>query len=370
MNWPLRAVRGLIRAMGRLATSLRAWVLFLVGLIVTAVTYYVIASRATPMSVESYLQALVVEVAPQVAGQVVRVVVKENDRVRKGQLLFEIDPRPFERRIAQLEARLAWAIAEVAQLETDLSIARADDERVSAERDYSRVVRQQEESIFKNASTTERKFLDAMRQDKANRALLEQSRGKIKKVEQALAARAAGEHALIASVRAELELARLELLYCSVHASVDGIVTNLQLRVGAYAHKGQGMISLIDASQWLVIANYRETCFERMRIGQPALVSLRSRPGRLAPASVVSIGEGVSEGQGTPTGQLPTVKSPTGWLPPAQRFQVRLALLDLDDHLARVGATGVTTVYTEPNHWINPITRGYHQCLAWLDYLY
>ncbi len=128
-------------------------------------------------------------------------------------------------------------------------------------------------------------------------------------------------------------------------------------------------MTLIDTSRWLVVANFRENALVHLRSGQPAGVAFRSLPGQVLGAHVVSVGWGVSQGQGVPSGQLPEVKVPASWVPPAQRFQVRLSLDDPEAVPLRVGMTGSVAVYTEPEGVLNDITRAWHQVIAWLYHL-
>src|SRR5262249_42122799 len=115
--------------------------------------------------------------------------------------------------------------------------------------------------------------------------------------------------------------------------------------------------------------NYRENALARLREGQPAGIAFRSLPGRIFSARVVSVGWGVSQGQGVPSGQLPDVKVPSSWVPAAQRFQVRLTLDDPGAVPLRVGMTGSVAVYTEPEGILNDITAFWHQVIAWLYHL-
>src|SRR5262245_22198874 len=103
----------------RLLLSARAWVLFILLVIVALVAYYVLSDRYTPFTTDAYVQAYVIQVAPRVEGQVVRVQVRENQAVKKGALLFEIDRRPFQHRVDQLIAKRALAVQQVAQLEAE-----------------------------------------------------------------------------------------------------------------------------------------------------------------------------------------------------------------------------------------------------------
>jgi multidrug resistance efflux pump len=357
------------RGLRRLAGSFRFWVLATLAVLVLLVVYYALADIYTPLTTEAYVQAYVVQVAPQVGEKVVRVHVREGDRVQAGALLFELNPAVFEHKAAYLEAKLVEVVHQVKQLEAELAAARAGHERLVADADYAREVHRQENAIFSTDSTTERRYLEALQKNKASQAAVRQSASAVRRVEDALAARVAGEHALVAQVKAQLAEARLNLAYTRVHAPCDGLITDLQLREGAYVHTGQAAMTLIDSGRWLVVANFRENALARLREGMPARVALRGVPGRLFDARVVSVGWGVSQGQGVPSGQLPDVKIPASWVPPAQRFQVRLTLDDPETVPQRVGMTGSVAVYTEPEGWLNDITRAWHQVIAWLYYL-
>jgi multidrug resistance efflux pump len=367
--FPVRVLKATLSAGRRLLRSARAWVLFILLVIAALVAYYVESDRHTPLTTEAYVQAYVVQVAPRVEGQVVRVHVEENEEVQEGDLLFEIDRRPFQHRVALLIAKRAEAVQQVAQLEADLAAARAEDARLIAEEAYARTVHGQEQAIYKQDATTDRKYVEALQKHRAAQAALERSRAQVRRVEQALAARVGTEHALVAQVEAQLAEARLHLEWTRVYAPCAGRVTDLQLRVGAYTHTGRAAMTLIDTSRWLVVANYRENALTRVREGQTAGVAFRGSPGRVFRARVVSVGWGVNQGQGVPSGQLPDVKVPGSWVPPAQRFQVRLILDDPEAVPLRVGMTGSVAVYTDPEGALNPITQTWHEVIAWLYHL-
>jgi multidrug resistance efflux pump len=184
-----------------------------------------------------------------------------------------------------------------------------------------------------------------------------------------LAARVGEEHALVAEVAAQLAQAKLNLEWTHVYAPANGYVTNVQLREGSYTHIGMPVITCIDSDDWWVVGNFRENTMAQLCTGQPARIAFRSLPAKLFDARVVSVGWGVSQGQGVPSGQLPDVKVPASWVPPAQRFQVRLAIDDPASVPMRVGMTGSVAVYTEPYCILNPITHFWHQVIAWLYHL-
>ncbi len=194
---PVRIARSVLQ-------SARAWVLFILLVIAALVAYYILSDRYTPLTTDAYVQAYVIQVAPRVEGQVVQVPVRENQAVAKGDLLFEIDGRPFQRRVDLLVAKRVQAVQQVAQMEAELSAAKAEDDRLIAEEAYARLVHDQEKAIYKQDATTDRKYVEAVQKYKAAQAALERSRSQVRKVEQALAARIGTEHALVAEVEAQL----------------------------------------------------------------------------------------------------------------------------------------------------------------------
>jgi multidrug resistance efflux pump len=365
----LAALLALPRIGRKVLGSARAWVAAVLLLVAALVVYYALSDRYTPLTTDAYLQAYVVQIAPQVEGQVVRVRVHENQSVNKGEALFEIEARPFQHRVDLLVAKRAQAVQQVAQLGAELSAAKADDDRLAAEEAYARSVHEQEQAIYTQEATTNRSYLDAVQKFKAAQAALARSRAGIRKAEEALAARVGDEHALVAEIDAQLAMARLDLEWTRVYAPCDGLITNLQLREGAYIRTGQAAMTLIDSSRWTIVANFRENALVRMREGQPAGVAFRSLPARIFDARVASVGWGVSQGQGVPSGQLPDVKVVGSWVPPAQRFQVRLDLERAESLPLRVGMTGSVAVYTQPGGALNHITGFWHRLIAWFYYL-
>ena len=360
---------GIFRGVRRLVGSFRFWVLAIVGILVLLVAYYALAEIYTPLTTEAYVQAYVVQVAPQVAERVVRVHVREGDRVTAGTLLFELDPALFQQKVAFLDAKLVVTEHQVKQLDAELAAARADHERLMADAEYAASVHRQEAAIFKTDSTTERRYLESVQKNKASQASVRQAASTVQRIEDALSAQISGEHATVAQVKAQLTEAQLNLAYTRVQAPCNGLITDLQLREGSYVHVGQAAMTLIDTRRWMVVANFRENSLARLHEGQSALVALRGVPGRLLPATVSSVGWGVSLGQGVPSGQLPDVKIPTSWVPPAQRFQVRLTLNEPESLPLRVGMTGSVAVYTQSDGRLNAVTRIWHKVLSWLYYL-
>src|ERR1700722_6748990 len=138
------AATGLAASVGRglagIWRSFRFWLLLTAIVIVVVIAYFVAADRTTPLTTDAYVQAYVVQVAPQVGGQVVRVHVREGSMVKAGEPLFELDPRPFEHKIAMLQAKLVETEYHIKQLQAQLAAAKAEHRQLTAEAEYARVV--------------------------------------------------------------------------------------------------------------------------------------------------------------------------------------------------------------------------------------
>jgi multidrug resistance efflux pump len=356
-NPVLRALRAVGRFCRRMIYSARVWVLVVFVVIVLLASYYVLSSLHTPFTTDAYVQAYVVQIAPRIEGQVTRVNVEENQAVKKGELMFEIDPRPYEYRVALLKAKRVDAVQQVAQLEAELSAANADIKRLEAEETYAKVVADQEEMIFKQEATTDRKYQQATQTLKAATAARLQSVARAKKIEQALAAMVGDEHAIVAEIDAQLEVAELDLQWTKIYAPANGFVTNVQLREGDYLHSGAQALTCIDTDRWWVVANYRENSLENVRKGQRVGLTINTYPGRIFEGVVDSVGWGVDQGQGAPSGVLPDVTEPKNWIRLAQRFQVRIIPDVPAEFPLRVGATASAAIYTRDDYWLNDVTH-------------
>jgi multidrug resistance efflux pump len=349
---------------------MRAWILFFLLVIATLVAYYILSDRYTPFTTDAYVQAFVIQVAPRVEGQVVGVYVKDHQAVKKGDLLFEIDPRPFAYKVNYLAAKLEDTRYQIKQMEAEREAARHEDVRLAAEEAYAKVVHGQEKTIYEGDATTDRLYEQARQKHKAAQAATKRSAELTRKAELALEARIGEEHAQVAAVQAQLAEARLNLEWTRIYAPANGYVTNVQLREGFYIHIGKPVITLIDSDRFWVVANYREHSLENIRPGQHVGIALNTYPGRIFPAVVQTVSWGVDQGQSAPSGSLPAITEPKNWIRLAQRFQVWITPELPPEYPLRVGATASIAVYTHENYWLNDVTEVWQWIVSELDYLY
>jgi multidrug resistance efflux pump len=152
----------------------------------------------------------------------------------------------------------------------------------------------------------------------------------------------------VAAAQVEVEDARLNLQYCEVRAPMDGWVTNLNTNVGAFVQVGSELFSIVQNSEWWVMANFLETEIEQIRVGQEVAVYIFAYPGHRFRGTVQGIGWALFQANGASQKTLPDVKPTLNWVRLAQRFPVRITLEPFDPKYPyRMGGTVTAIVKTE-----------------------
>ena len=328
----------------------------------------VVMERLTPSSSQAVIQAYVVRMASEVAGRVLEVGVTDNARVAAGQVLFRIDPRPYEIAVAEAEARLE-RIGQTLGASTQ-AVESAQAKLVSAQADRENVRAQVERA----RSLVERGVYARARLDEANAALgvseatVTGAEAELAKAREELGPQGA-DNPQLKEALAALERARLDLLHTTVPAPSDGVVTNLQLGVGQVVGTGQAALTFIDAGTIWVAAAYKENSLEYVMPGNQAEVVLDSLPGRIFTMQVESVGWGVSQSNVDPATGLPEIRSQSGWVREPQRFPVRLIFKDTPPLGIRYGSQVNVVVYTGENPAMNAVGRAWIRLIAVLTYV-
>lgn len=315
---------------------------------VVAVGSAVVVSRRRPLTDDATIRANVIGVAPHVSGPLTELHVADNQWVRKGDLLFVVDVRPYATRLRQAEAELKQVDSELEAQRNAVAAARQVIRQRSAESDYADDYLRRLEPLLKRNFVTEDKVQEARtRQRTAAAALLvsEQDLGRARN----LLTQYGNLNARRQVAEARVAAARLDVDYCRVTAPFDGYVTNLNIAEGDYALEGRAIFALVDGRTWYVIGNFRETFLRHVRPGMPAEVYVLDYPGRRLRGEVQGIGWAVQQVDGPGTGLLPPVEPTLNWVRLAQRFPVRVRLVDPPADLPlRVGQTASVTVLSRP----------------------
>ncbi|EAV43517.1 hypothetical protein SIAM614_02531 [Stappia aggregata IAM 12614] len=359
--------------------------LLVVAIALGAVGYKYRDYVLNPWTRNGQVRANVIQVAPRVSGPIIELSITDNQFVTAGDLLFRIDPRTYEAQYARARAELdrtqsdlvalarqvEAAQASVRQYEVAITAAESEVKATRANRtasertlERSRILMERGDTSQAQFDTAEREYLVNLATEQKAEAALLSARSALTQATATLAQAEAQlgapgeENALLRSAKADLEQARLELEFTEVRASVDGMVTNLQPRIGSQVVANQPIMALIDSGSFWIDAYFRETQLERMRAGNQAFVTLMSYPDTIIEASVDSIGWGIAKQDGsTSQNLLPSVSPTFEWIRLAQRIPVRIRLDAVPDTVElRVGSTASVLVRTQEQAGTPPPT--------------
>jgi multidrug resistance efflux pump len=342
--------------------------------LLTLFVYHVASDRVTPYTSQSNIQAFLVQIAPRVSGQVVEVGARDNQRVTRGQILYRIDPEPFEIAVRAAEANLALAAQNVSVTTAEVRSAQATLDKQKTERAVTEELGGIVFGLTKEKALSESDSIKARAE--ISRAIADVARAEAELERSRRKLGSGGEdNPQMQQARTALEQARLDLRNTTVTAPADGVVTNLRLSVGQYANRGQPVLSFVDADAVWLTAYLRENQLSRVAPGNEVRVAFDLLPGRLFDGRVDSVGWGVTRGDEAPMGTLPEVQAPKGWLRDPQRFPVRIALKpEANSALARLplrnGAQANVLILTDPDSWLNPLGRAWLRIVSWASYFY
>ena len=348
-------------------------------LVIAAIGVYTMATEGRENTDDAQVAADMVPIATRVAGAVTRLHIHENQLVKRGDLLVEIDPADYEARVQQAEAELSIAKAQAAVADAQVQIvdatskgglataraaltgsaagvSSADAQVLASHADLARTdaeLRKAEIDLKRaqtlrqaNAATQERLdgaqiAFDSARAAKAQaeaqvslaedarrgaQSRVGEARGRVSQsapvAPQIAAARASSDlaNARVRSAEAALVLAKLQLGYTRIAAPADGYASKLTVHEGQLVSVGQPLIELVPAATY-VIANFKETQVGRMKIGQPAEIEIDALPGRKFEGKVDSL----SGGTGASFSLLPADNATGNFVKVVQRVPVRIA---------------------------------------------
>ena len=326
----------------------KTWLLILVpALIVLGGAWYWLSSGGSESTENANYQMARIPVATQISGRVTKVFVSENERVKKGAPLFELDKKPYELALAKAEAGLATAKLQVEQLRAAYKAAVADEKQAADNADYEKKQLVRQESLTASG-TTSRTSLDAQR-TKTQAAIdtLAAAQQKVASAKVALNGDpeiAVEDHPSVKAAIAAVNDAKYNLSQTEIFAPADGIIYQAaSFKPGEMVSAGASVFTLVDTSDVWVIANFKETEITHMAAGQSAKVTFDAFPGRKYDATVEAVGAGT----GAEFSILPAQNATGNWVKVTQRVPVRLRLApgsNLDG--LRAGLSASVTVDT------------------------
>ena len=250
-----------------------------------------------PWTRDGQVRAQVIQVSPRVSGTVTKIGIIDNQFVKKGSLLFEIDKAPFLIAIAQVNA-------EIKRERVNLRGKKVE---------YERVV---------NISKKDKGAI-------SQKDLIRHEVNYLKSL------------AKIDSLKENLNSAKLNLTFTKVFASVDGYVSNINFQVGSQAVANKPILALVDSNSFWVFGYFRESMLEEISIGDKTIITLMAYKNKPISGIVESIGWGIAHSDGNPGANLlPSIKPTFQWIRLAQRIPVRIKLAKLPEGIElRFGLT-------------------------------
>jgi membrane fusion protein (multidrug efflux system) len=284
---------------------------------------------------DAFIDAHMVRISPQVAGRVARVLVADNQQVRAGQLLLEIDPADFRARLAQAVANEKGAQGALAQARAQLAVARANRDELRAEVGVAEanaanaatdLARYQALARI-NSSALSRQQLDtAAAAARSRAATLTAAQRKVAAAEAQVAYARTQLQTAAAGVQAaaaQVEQARLALSYTRLNAPAAGHIAHLNLARGDYVQIGQALMALVPNQVW-VTANFKETDLAHMRVGQPVAITVDAYPGTTFHGHLDSF----QAGSGAAFSLLPPENATGNYVKIVQRVPVKITFDD------------------------------------------
>ena len=253
-----------------------------------------------PWTRDAYVRANVVGVAPRIAGPIVQIPVKDNQAVKKGDLLFQIDPRTFQAALDQAKGVLAQTQAKLVDLEANAKRA-----------------------------------VDLLAKNVISR---EQYDDQVQAFEEAKAD--------VEAAQATVENSQLNLEFTTVVSPVDGYLTNVNTSPGTYVAAGQQLLALVDTSTFWVAAYFKETQISHVQPGDKVSVTLMGHNGQPFEGEVVSTAWGIFVQDGSTAGNqmLPDVPQTIDWVRLPNRFPVRVHITGQPPVPLRIGQTASVAV--------------------------
>ncbi|MFO1082490.1 MAG: HlyD family secretion protein [Reyranellaceae bacterium] len=343
----------------RAGTGLRLLLLVCVPLAAIAGGGFFWLSGGRFVSTENaYVKAHIVQVAPEISGQIRRVVAQDHAEVKAGETLFTIESRPFKLALDSAEAELDAARAQVETLRGTWREAVAELADAEARAGYFQRQWQRQEELSVKGVASASKRDESQNDARAAADRVNTAREKLQRVLTALQGDPqlpADQHPMVRDKMAARERAALDLSRTTVRAPVEGVVVNLHLQQGEQVKAATPLFAIVSASRPWVEANFKETELTHVRVGQKATIVLDIYPDTTWEAVV----ESLSPATGAEFAVLPPQNASGNWVKVVQRLPVKLRLLPhAGEPPLRAGTTATVRIDTGRQRSLASVAQG------------
>lgn len=338
----------------------RVWTYIILIAVIFLLAWYVISDRLTPFTSQARIHALVIPVSPEISGTVASVAVGNNQKVKAGQVLFQLDPSRYQLAVETAEADLQTArqsmgasSANVNAAEAALVSAQAN--LVRSEKDAVRLRRIQQEDP---GAISVRRVESAEASLTAARGQVAAAEANIDKAKQDLG-QTGEQNSRILQAQSTLNQAKLNLERTTVRAPDHGLVTDVRVTNGNYANVGAPQMTFIAVENIWIQADFTENNLGHIRSGNEVRIVFDAFPGEIFTGAVREIGFGIAVDT-APLGSLPTIDNNRDWLRASQRYPV---LIDFTIPIKegrtnlRVGSQASIIIFTGDNGLFNLLAK-------------
>jgi multidrug resistance efflux pump len=335
--------------------------------------WYLVADRITPYTSNVRVKAMVIDIVPEVSGQIAAVTVSNGQVVERGDLLARIDPQPFHLKVDRARAALDIATQNVGagSAAIEVAVANLASARINLENAEAQTVRtlelERENLLSKARGDNARATLAAAR------SAVVAAAADLERVRRELGDEGA-DNPQIRDAVAALGEARLTLEWTELRAPARGVVVNLDVTNGVFARAGSPLLTFASFEEVWVEAYMKENNIANIDIGDSAEISLDLYPGRIFDGVVASITMGASDG--SRDSGLPGIPQVSGWMRDPQRFPVRIAMTGYEvgsetyDVRRMINGQADVIVYTGESGFMNALGAVWMRLMSVISYAY
>ena len=286
----------------------------------------------------------VVEVTPNVSGQIISIPVQPNVPVKGGAVLFQIDPAPFQYNVNQLEASLVQAKQQAQQLRASYQQATANVEGLEQQLAYHTQRLADYRTLVSRDAATEFRVQDTQVQYETVQYQLQAAKAAQLNAKLAMDSEIGGINTNVANTQAQLDDAKWKLEQTTIWAPSDGYVTTMALTVGDRALFARSVMAFIVTDEIAIIGMFQPNGFDTIKPGAAVKLVFDERPGRIYSARIVEVPRGIGQGQVAASGMLARVGSIGG----ARAYPAQISIPDgYDPAELRLGMPGTATVFAD-----------------------
>jgi multidrug resistance efflux pump len=350
---------------------IKFWTLITLILLIALFTAHILSDKYVPYTSNARVEAYVVPLASQVSGQISKIYVTNNQMVKEGDKLVEIDAAKYELAVKQAEADLQQAtqasdvdLASVTTAQSRVTEAKAN--LVNSKVKGERIIK-----LAKQGAASQSRADDAKSKITSSEAKLVSAKSELQKAKSNLGSTGLN-NAKIKQALVNLERAQLDLNRATVRAPSDGIITNFSVDVGYYANAGAPIMTFISVADIWIQANMRENTLAHIKAGDAVDIILDSAPGNVFKGSIRSVSWGVSDNTQNQIGGLTTVSTTQGWLRESQYFPVLIDFEEIEKTkgFKRAGGQANIIVYTGDNFILNTGGKIWIRAISFLSHVY